>query len=399
MTDWKQRESDKFTSGEYAFPTWALDLAPIQDHFAHASLAHPGLIAYTPSAEYGQRDRHTAIAPGRYLTKFYPELSGDDVREYAERQIAATDNTTVLFASTADEIERVYVNGPTSCMSGSEADFNSPIHPVRVYAAGDLAVAYIEAKPGKITARALCWPEKKLHSRLYGDKTRLLPALEALGYAQGRLDGARLLRMAKGGDYVMPYIDDSEAASEYSGEYLIIETGGNIDATNTCGLSSEQDEHPVCESCNEMCDEDEGYYIEDILETWCESCASGAHQCSQCQNLFQGNLATALAGTETRPNASVSLCDTCADEYAVPCAQCDYLVMSEASQRAEDGERYCPGCASAQIIPATASELEAAGQQPLPLETLQLPSDSQVHSRYTHLPPTPGEIIVTAPTP
>ena len=86
------------------------------------------------------------------------------------------------------EIERVYLEGPTSCMSyeAGDEDIRESIHPVRVYGAGDLAVAYMRNARGKINARTICRPEKKVYGRLYGASGRLREALEAQGFKRGR---------------------------------------------------------------------------------------------------------------------------------------------------------------------------------------------------------------------
>ncbi len=121
----------------------------------------------------------------------------------------------MLFARTEDEIEEVYVNGPASCMSHKLGDYQSHIHPVRVYAAGDVEIAYLK-RDNRVVARAVSVPEKKTYSTIYGDSGRMEPLLRKMGFKQGAPTGARLLKVVcfqdkkanKGAKaYVVPHVD------------------------------------------------------------------------------------------------------------------------------------------------------------------------------------------------
>ena len=226
---------------------WHLD--PIPDHFAHVVTKSPSLLGFFESEAHGILGRVTALKPGRYLERFYPGLSMDERKTLA----ALFSSTDVLFATTPDEIEWVYENGPESCMTNAyhaadDEEFNSSIHPVRVYGAGDLAVAYTKNKDSDfVSERALCWPEKKIFGRIYGDGScRLYNALIEEGYRRADYDdwnGARLLRVVEEdceGDYhfVCPYIDaghNSGSGSQHvvdEGDYLVISDHGF--AMNAC---------------------------------------------------------------------------------------------------------------------------------------------------------------------
>lgn len=122
-------------------------------------------------------------------------------------------------AYTPDEIEWVYALGPKSSMTFPPSWFNSDgIHPVRVYGAGDLALAYLlecdsVAKTKIFVARAVVWPEKKICSSIYGEEKNMLAYLLLMsGYSLGALYGARLrkVQLANGG-YVIPFIDPTPA--------------------------------------------------------------------------------------------------------------------------------------------------------------------------------------------
>ncbi|TYO68555.1 hypothetical protein FXV83_00295 [Bradyrhizobium hipponense] len=142
--------------------------APIKDHFAHLDPdQHPGMICFTENDQLGIIDRVTALTPGRYITRFYEteEKMADDQRR---KLIAAIDPSGELqFAWTPEEIERVYKEGPSSCMDGTH-HFNTPVWPTSVYGAGDLALAYQVNAKGRIQSRCLVWLEKKLYGRISG---------------------------------------------------------------------------------------------------------------------------------------------------------------------------------------------------------------------------------------
>jgi len=67
-----------------------------------------------------------------------------------------------------------------------------------LYGSGDFAVAYIESD-GKITARAVCAPERKVHAKTYGDDYRLKKLLTDAGFVdcECRAEKFRGLRLVK----------------------------------------------------------------------------------------------------------------------------------------------------------------------------------------------------------
>ncbi|MHC4093516.1 MAG: hypothetical protein ACYSVY_25130, partial [Planctomycetota bacterium] len=205
--DWKERERSKFRSNEYKdvpwhAEGWAIGSMPDLDHFAHVSTADPSKLAYTASEKHGEADRQTRMKPGKYLKKYFGDvLDAKEIQRWAGAFAGENENIEVGFATDPDDIVEVYENGPRSCMSSQDA--------VRVYGAGDLAIAYLGPQDDA-TARALCWPAKQVFGRIYGDGARLGQALMAMGYSEaGRtgFNGARLLLEREGSGYVCPYID------------------------------------------------------------------------------------------------------------------------------------------------------------------------------------------------
>lgn len=239
VTEWRQREKARLSMSVYrAAPGW---FPSKPEHFVHVSQNNPLLLAYTQNETKGEADIQTPIKPGKYLKKYYPDFTPERIADLAARWATEFTPPTLLLATTADEIERVYTNSPHSCMAyGAEhfAEFGTPFHPARIYAAGDLACAYVE-RDGAITARALVWPERKLAGRIYGDKVRMENALAAQGYtlSDGSLnvfDGARLLAERVHTGFVMPYVDHHHKAT-VSGDFLVLDAEGEVFTQPTTG--------------------------------------------------------------------------------------------------------------------------------------------------------------------
>lgn len=286
--DWRQREQARFDSGNYQRLPW-YDAPWFKgsigelEHYAHVSTERDGMVAFTETPTKGMADTQTRMKPGTYLQRFYSDkLSADEIQSLAREFAGRFEDNILLFATTADEIEHVYTHGPNSCMSHGLRDYSSSIHPTRVYAAGDLAIAYTK-RADNIVARVLCWPERKTYGRVYGDSDRLIPLLDVAGFKSGSLRGAKLLRIeAGGGQLVCPYIDTYYSIDD-CGDYLRI--GGDIPAESTSGLIDLEDGE-YCPSCETNCDPDSFVYIEDVEESWCESCAVNAFRCARTGNRY-----------------------------------------------------------------------------------------------------------------
>lgn len=238
---WTEREKERFASGEYQELPWSKErwwtaLDHVHGlHFPHVSTKNSvGLMAYTENPEKGSADIQTAIKPGRYLEQFFKgSLNGMVIRDMCARFSEKFEENVILFARTEDEIEEVYTTGPASCMAHPAAQYTSHIHPVRVYAAGDLAVAYLK-RDARIVARALVWPDKKVYNNIYGDSGRLQPLLGKQGYKAGVPVGARIQKVITYQDkkamkgakaYVVPHVDGG-GWFEDAGEFLLLSQGG-----------------------------------------------------------------------------------------------------------------------------------------------------------------------------
>lgn len=264
--------------GAYEVNPWAQrafmrdNLSIWAEHMPRPSATIDGMLAYYASPAHREAGRLTPIKPGRYLRKFFPGvLTETEIQDlalvwanaFAPRELNVTDD--------AQEIEAVYRGGPNSCMSGGY--FDSPVHPSRVYAGPDLAVAYI-GEINDADGRAVVWPEKKIWARTYGDDARMQAALIKAGYREGTCDdfnGARVQRIEHGyGTFVMPYLDVCGSFDD-DGDYLILNRRGDNDGQSTNGLAGE--ERCRCEHCGDGFNpEQEGSYVEAADGYVCDHC-------------------------------------------------------------------------------------------------------------------------------
>lgn len=167
--------------------------------FPHHDPENPELVRYIPLGKPALSKHFISAKPGKFLATHYGDSLTDPlIAELAAKFRSEGTPSGLLIARTADEIAHVYATGPNSCMAAGKKI--EGIEPVRAYASPDLGVAYI-MRDDKPSARTLVWPERKVHSRIYGDATALKAALRANGYTDAyssvprnnaAFDGARL---------------------------------------------------------------------------------------------------------------------------------------------------------------------------------------------------------------
>jgi hypothetical protein len=358
---WQMREYGRMCDGEYKFAPWlyepwfsgmALDnaadnmrlYAGKHGHFAHVAKGNPEMVAFTPDDAWGGRDAQKRMRIGRYLQQYYGDvLSNERIQELcANWDVEFGVGLAVKFASTRDEISHVYRNGPDSCMSHSTRDYSTgDVHPSEVYAAGDLAVAYLENQD-RITARAICWPDRMLYGRVYGDTHRLHELMRALDYrhedhcdGETGFCGAQLLKISHRGCYVMPWLDHVGRVTD-NGKFFVIDEDGEYNAQDTSGLVNIRDNLSTCDSCGDRYDsENEGAYVDD--RDLCESCfETETYYCEGCSERHIGD-------AHYSADLERDYCRDCYRERHSVCHECD---EEHANMTADvDGNLWCETCA------------------------------------------------------
>jgi hypothetical protein len=278
-------------------------------HFVHVSDKDPRLLAYTQDWDKGQRDIQTPIKPGRYLSLYFSEvMSPKKIKWLASWQASGRrpedgiGQVVIKFANTPEEIVDVYLRGPRSCMDGENFK-ETENHPVKVYGAGDLAIAYVE-NGDKVMARCLVWPEKKIAGRVYPTPDRWeddgytswhesVDAQDSLTYGLRRLGytiaseekvsfvGARLLKIDRHGGWSMPYLDGMYGVIDKGAHFVMAEIQvSEWRCQVTCGYVGSQ-VYAICERCDAEIRDSSGSHtvcmeiIDDGLnnqQEWCSDC-------------------------------------------------------------------------------------------------------------------------------
>lgn len=356
VMDWRDRERERQKTRTMPIwqnePFWQTYAERHAEHFVHLSETQPPMLAYTVDADKGERDRQTIIRAGRYLTRYFSDvLTAKQIAYYAAWQTngakpkGESGDAEIQFATTAEEIFDVYKRGPRSCMDACHFD-DPETSPVKVYAAGDLAIAYLEGeappnRPGyTVLARCLVWPEKKVAGRVYPtegcwrddgyftDGAHMAPhyalqqKLKDAGYrflseGEGSFDGARLLKIeADEGDetYLMPYLD---------GDYGVDDVGG-VWRMRHYGQGHE-------------CQETQGWIRTEPEYDWhCERCGEGQSEDSYSTTVFISTQRRSWGFRDERP-----WCECCTENDAFHCEGFDvYFASHNVDQVDVDGQTY-----------------------------------------------------------
>lgn len=319
LSEWRSRERARFSEGGYLRTPWYLrDNYP--DHYAHLSVKRPGMVAYTETIERGIADRQTVTTPGRYLQKFYADtFSAEEIKRYIGE--CGAEHLELKIANDPSEIERIYTapGAPHSCMAHARHNFLSHCHPVRVYGGpkSDLALAYYGSLDTRIHARAIVWPDRQIHGRVYGNQGVMNALLSAAGYCKGELDGARVRAIEdnNGNGYVMPYVDGIDYAKlSRDGECFIL-GDGDVDCQQSEGVTDSNGGHQedtfVCDVCNDRFDESD--YGGDGE---CNDCWQEHHTiCDRCSGTFDTNNHCMTATADS----SAHWCERCVDRTSQTC--------------------------------------------------------------------------------
>ena len=344
-TEWRTREQGRMVSGEYLAVLPSLQVHLVPDHYAHVSKDKSHLIAYTPDEAHGIRDAQKRISVATYLERYAPDVSPDDRDALVSEHTEHFATLELLFATSADDIERVYTKYDrnsdglgVSCMRYTSWDY-APEHPTRAYAGHGLAIAYTKNESGETTSRALCWSERKVYSRVYGDGN-LHNLLRLKGYAKCTeyyRDGERDFNGAKlsaiphpdyDDCYLMPYIDGVSRVTKRGRTFVIGDEWGEYDSNNTNGLTrdveNEDTNSDYCSHCDESVPEGETRMVytregQREEEHWCEHCRSrDAFFCNGTEEYYADHVGYVEVDGETYSQEYASdhftYCD-CSGEY------------------------------------------------------------------------------------
>lgn len=342
---WHNRERERFRTNVYARVPWTDFYDGHTDHFLHISVKDPGYVAYTPDDESGIRDRQVRVRPGKYLAEFYPHVAHDTIQTWIHS--TTPEALQLRLARTADEVDRVYANGPRSCMRSWVTGHDGTCYnkrglttsPVIAYGDSDLAVAYMGTLD-HVTARAVVWPEEKKHSKVYGLTSVLASVLKENGYTPGDMDGARLRAVPVPeihGAVFMPYVDNVDHA-RIDGEWITL-GAGSISAQPTEGYIRGEDAvdgDTRCRSCEEWYDGDSAEYQNGL----CDACESDRHDCAHCDERCDEDSMQQIQ----MYRGERWVCDSCVDEHSRSCESCGDEWNDLSVRPGDRGSDYCPDC-------------------------------------------------------
>lgn len=249
------------------------------------------------------RGIHTFISIGKLVRELVPNMPPADLetiinwyKEYNSDEQTFQIGTNFQEVYTADvgpytdlpEYESVK-SLANSCMQGRKYNFWNP-HPAEAYNGGDLAIASTWSK-GKLTARAVVYPEKKTHAPIYVTTKSAYEAIKAglenLGYTifpdtynHEALVGARFKRIktneARHG-HIMPYLDVSGNLTMFDEDHFISVNDGTQkwDGGRANGLMIARIGSLTC-SCGKKWLEEEDFstyvFFDGVEEKNCSSC-------------------------------------------------------------------------------------------------------------------------------
>ena len=251
-------------------------------HDPHVSEDDTTMLAYTQSLDKLRRNIQTRIKPGRYLAKFYPELTSDQIKKVAENWQPVL--ATLQFKENTDPHgwTTVYAEGPYSCMRGESC--------VEAYArpGNHLRLAYLEIED-KIVGRCIVRTDKMEYIRAYPspdgvDDTllhnQMVALLEAAGFSAGNMNGISINTWEGDDGWVAPFIDyknggTQSASLNYSTplpgqtpDYFTIEQGGDYELDQTSGYCQGG---TCCNHCGDRMRNGEGTCVASDEEV-CEYC-------------------------------------------------------------------------------------------------------------------------------
>jgi hypothetical protein len=261
---WRQRIEKQLADGE-------LQRVPWHEYYYQRSWGPTGLyehidpddgtkVRFIACATDGLEGRFTSMNPGRFIRQFIEATPDSSLLDRWCAQMGLDATTSKLkIARSPEDVVRVYTQGPHSCMGypyPADPTRGNPWfphvvdqHPVNAYGNSDLGVAYI-TRMGEITARCLVWPEKKQHSRIYGDNNRLLERLKENGYVENwAFIGARIRQLRSQTsdchELILPYIDGDLGVIPDGKDWLILSDKPHIIAKSPNGLAYTEE----CEDC------------------------------------------------------------------------------------------------------------------------------------------------------
>ena len=284
----------RFTGDEWMSPPWQnsfvqCEISKHPLHYPHLSKNFPGQIAYYPNAEYFRIDRVVTLRPGRYLAKYVPDLSQEEVRKIIHRiEADAKPKVLHVVANRTDSrdqagLKKFYQwmykfkvqasdSSCDSCMIGSSA--------VMAYGYKDSPTCAVyltdNGEPdGTVIARAIGDIRKKALVRVYTNRDYISAntfeqVVIKAGFTLDRcsaLEDILLVRDTDTDNCGLPYLDGQYTNTRKRDGYY-----GLVHCESEGDDDYDSDDYFDCGCCGDSTHNDDGTWIEDEEESVCRSC-------------------------------------------------------------------------------------------------------------------------------
>ena len=260
---------------------------------------HPKITVWQ-SLENRDNDRATAMKPARALGLMFPELDHKTIIQINDQYLQefAPREFTIHMSQKAEDFQRAYAGNQSpnenidttpqrkhlahSCMR-YEFD-HLPMHPAEAYASGDFTIVYALDQNDLVAGRCVVYTNNvpPQAGPIYGVSEQALDCIQERLEAMGAdttgcasWKGAKLRRVEYDGGFIGPYLDLTPQSLDDMGDYLVVASRGEIDASQYNGVLGGH--HTSCCQCNENLSEDEYWYSEYTSEHYCESCYYDEH--------------------------------------------------------------------------------------------------------------------------
>lgn len=267
-----------------SFPT-------LPEHFAFSSRVKAGQIAFIPQGKH-TRHAHQTMKFGKYLKKYFKELSDDDIRILSnEAQSLQEHSSTFELLTESIDCLNAYrlcdeYSNLSSCMTHSYSRYSSAEHPMStLFNHPDIGV-FMVYKNNNPVARALVDHRRKIFPMVYGRWELIESILRQQGYRHRSLSGLTL-DVEWHDEYesiMLPYIDGYRTLDrshhnaqcfDFNSDNMTITLtdDGEYSADDTDGVKSIDDSNRFYCECCESYQRIEDSHSTVHGESVCDSCA------------------------------------------------------------------------------------------------------------------------------
>ena len=247
----------------------------------HMSVTENTKIAYTRDDNAGNQDRQVTTTIGKYLSRHFPTLKDNIIRDISALYSA----TGIKIVRTTAEMIYHLNRGPKSCMQNSNFDLSE--HPYNVYDPQYGWAMVVREENGDTVGRALVMITddnnkyfvrtylKPKESTGYSHSDNVMEAwLQSNGFDKQTSWGGEKLKVIPHihGGYVSPYLDGDVKRADLNKDYFYICGDGEY-AMDDTGGRTQQEDTVSCEDCGDDFPEDDGYWVGSSEDSRvCNSC-------------------------------------------------------------------------------------------------------------------------------